>query len=112
MPLWQDYMHRRERWYHDRDANRVVRPVEWGLPYVLDHVNGDDPRHVLAQHSARVMQSSDEFYALPEISDYVLEGEELTWTSAIETPSAENNTAQARYFPVKEKNGRRSRKAV
>src|SRR5690349_6636558 len=112
MPLWQDYMHRRERWYHDRDANRVVRPFEWGLPYVLDHVNGDDPRHVLAQHSARVMQSSDEFYALPEISDYVLEGDELTWTSAIETPSAENNTARARYFPVKEKNGRRSRKAV
>ncbi|HKS09285.1 MAG TPA: hypothetical protein VJS13_07015 [Pyrinomonadaceae bacterium] len=112
MPLWQNYIYRRERAYHQRDNNRVVRPFEWGLPYVLDHVNGDDPRHVLAQHAARVMQNSDAFYALPEISDYRLEGDKLTWTSAVETPSIENNTARARYFPVQPKNGKRSRKAV
>ena len=112
MPLWQNYIYRRERAYHQRDNNRVVRPFEWGLPYVLDHVNGDDPRHVLAQHAARVMQDSDAFYALPEISDYRLEGDRLTWTSAVETPSIENNTARARYFPVQPKNGKRSRKAV
>lgn len=112
MPLWQNYIYRRERWYHQRDNNRLVRPFEWGLPYVLDHVNGDDPRHVLAQHAARVIQDSDQFYALPEISDYRLEGDRLSWTSAVETPSIENNTARARYFPVQPKNGKRSRKAV
>jgi len=112
MPLWRNYMYRRERAYHQRDNNRVVRPFEWGLPYVLDHVNGDDPRHALAQHAARVMQDSDAFYALPEISDYRLEGDQLTWTSAVETPSIENNTARARYFPVQPKNRKRSRKAV
>ncbi|HEX5883743.1 MAG TPA: hypothetical protein VFY67_04295 [Pyrinomonadaceae bacterium] len=112
MPLWKNYIYRRERAYHQRDNNRVVRPFEWGLPFVLDHVNGDDPRHVLAQHAARVMQDSDEFYALPEITDYRLDGDRLTWTSAVETPSIENNTARARYFPVQPKNGKRSRKAV
>ena len=112
MPLWQNYMYRRERRYHDRDNNRLVRPFEWGLPYVLDHVNGADPRHVLTQHTARVMEASDDFYALPEISDYRLEDDQLTWTSAIETPSRENNLARARYFPAPNKNGRRSRKAV
>jgi dienelactone hydrolase len=112
MSLWRNYMHRRERWYHQRDNNRLVRPFEWGLPYVLDHVNGDDPRHVLLQHAERVMGASEDFYALPEISDYRLEGDQLTWTSAIETPSVENNLAHARYFPVKDKNGVRSRKAV
>jgi hypothetical protein len=112
MPLWQDYMYRRERWYHDRDNNRLVRPFEWGLPYILDHVNGDDPRRVFTQHSERVMRASDEFYALPKISNYRLEGDQLTWTSAIKTPSPENNLARARYFPVKSKNGERSRKAV
>jgi dienelactone hydrolase len=112
MPLWQNYMHRRERWYHDRDNNRLVRPFEWGLQYVLDHVNGDDPRHVLGQHAARAMQASDEFYALPEIPDYRLAGDQLTWTSAIETPSPDNNIARARYFPAKSKSGKRSRKAV
>src|SRR5688500_10956291 len=112
MSLWRNHMHRRERWYHQRDNNRLVRPFEWGLPYVLAHVNGDDPRHVLAQHAERVMQSSDDFYALPDISDYRLEGDQLTWTSAVETPSVENNLAHARYFPVANKNGVRSRKAV
>src|SRR5215211_1490092 len=107
MPLWRNYMHRRERWYHNRDNNRLVRPFDWGLSYVLDHVNGDDPRAVLAQHATQAMQASDDFYTLPEISDYRLEGDQLTWTSAIETPSAENNTARARYFPVQPKNGQR-----
>jgi dienelactone hydrolase len=112
MSLWRNYMHRRERWYHQRDNNRLVRPFDWGLSYVLDHVNGDDPRHVLAQHAERVLQSSEDFYALPEISDYRLAGDQLTWTSAVETPASENNLAHARYFPVKQKNGERSRKAV
>jgi len=112
MPLWQNYMHRRERWYHDRDNNRLVRPFEWGLPYVLDHVNGDDPREVLGKHAASVMESSDDFYALPEIADYQLEGDHLTWTSAVHTPSLENNRAHARYFPVQHKNGKKPRNAV
>jgi len=112
MPLWRNYMHRRERWYHRRDNNRLVRPFDWGLSYILDHVNGDDPRHLLSQYAARAMHDSEEFYELPEISDYRLEGDQLTWTSAIETPSIENNLARARYFPVKLKNGKKPRKAV
>lgn len=112
MGLWKRYMYRRERWYHQRDNNRIVRPLEWGLEFVLDHVNGDDPRNVLKDYSARVMGSSAEFYALPEIHDYKLEGDQLTWTSAIETPSLENNTARARFFPAEPKRGRTPRNAV
>jgi dienelactone hydrolase len=112
MGLWKRYMHRRERWYHQRDNNRLVRPLEWGLEFVLDHVNGDDPRNVLRDHSARVMHSSAEFYALPEIHDYKLEGDQLTWTSAVQTPSRENNTARARFFPAEPKRGRTPRNAV
>ena len=105
MSFWQNYMYRRERWYHQRDNNRLVRPLDWGLSYIVDHVNGDDPRELFRQHTDRVMQSSDEFYALPEIADYRLAGDQLTWTSAIRTPSAENNVAHARFFPAKSKNG-------
>lgn len=94
-------MHQRERWYHQLDNNRLVRPFDWGLPYILDHVNGDDPRHLLQQHAARVMEASDDFYALPPINDFQLEGDQLTWTSAVHTPSSENNIARARYFPIK-----------
>src|ERR1044071_8656114 len=112
MGLWQNYMYRRERWYHQRDNNRRVLPFEWGLPHILDHVNGDDPRVVLQKHTERVMQSSDDFYALPDIGDYNLTGDQLTWTSAVETPSIENNRARGRFFPAKARNGQRSRKAV
>ena len=112
MALWKNYMHQRERWYHQRDNNRLVRPFDWGLEHILDHVNGDDPRDVLRQHTARVMNTSDDFYALPPINDYKLESDQLTWTSAIDTPSPENNTARGRFFPAPIKNGQRSRKAV
>jgi dienelactone hydrolase len=110
--FWQNYMHRRERWYHQRDNNRIVRPFEWGLPYIFDHVNGGDPRELLRDHTSHVMRASQDFYALPPVTDYHLEGDQLTWTSAVHTPSPENNTARARFFPAKIKNGKRSRKAV
>jgi dienelactone hydrolase len=112
MSLWKNYMHRRERWYHQRDNNRLVRPFDWGLPFVTDHVNGDNPRDVLRQHTERVMSASDSFYALPEITDYKLVADQLTWTSAVHTPSEVNNLARGRFFPAKTKNGKRPRNAV
>ncbi len=110
--MWAAWMHRRERRYYERDNNRTVRPFEWGLPFVTHHVNGEDQRDVLRQHSERVMKTSDEFYALREITDFHLDGKYLTWTSAIRTPSPENNVARARYFPAKPKRGARPRSAI
>jgi dienelactone hydrolase len=99
-------MHAREIWHSQRDNNRVVRPFEWGLSSILDHVNGDEPAAVLRAHTERVMRTSDDFYAVPTISDFRLEGEYLVWTSAVPTLSAENNIARARYFPTQPKRGR------
>src|ERR671920_414059 len=93
------YIRARERWHATRDTNRVVRPFEWGAEFVAEHLNGDDPREAV--------RSSEEFYALPTIKDYELRGERLTWTSAVRTPSAENNTARARLFEPQ-----RARRAV
>jgi dienelactone hydrolase len=105
-------MHGRERAHHERDNNRLVRPFDWGLSFVSDHVNGSDPRHVLRQYSEQAMAHSDDFYALAPISDFQLQGDQLTWTSAIHTPSAENNLARARYFPVRKNKERQPRAAV
>lgn len=112
MSIWKNYMHRRERWYHQRDDNRLVRPFDWGLEYILDQVNGHDPRLVVREFSQRMMESSQTFYELPEIRDYQLEGDQLTWTSVLETPSVENNLARARFFPATNKNNKPTRKAV
>ena len=112
MVFWKAFMHGRERAHHERDNNRLVRPFEWGLQFISDHVNGDDPRAVLRRHSKQAMAHSEEFYALPAISDFQLQGDQLTWTSAIHTAAAENNLARARYLPVKPKKARQPRSAV
>jgi hypothetical protein len=58
------------------------------------------------------MAASEQFYELPEISDYKLEGQILTWTSAVETPSRENNLARARLFTPGRERKNKPRAAV
>jgi dienelactone hydrolase len=91
-------MHARERRLATRDTNRTVRPFEWGAHFVAAHTNGDDPRALVTEYARRAVARSSEFYTLPHIEDFKLEGDTLTWTSATRTPSPENNTARARFF--------------
>jgi dienelactone hydrolase len=103
-------MRARERQHAERDTNRIVRPFEWGVSFIKEHVNGDDPRALFRQHTREVMERSEDFYALPPITDYCLAGDELTWTSAVRTPSPENNIVRARFFPAKMKGKDASRR--
>jgi hypothetical protein len=93
------YMHKRERYFAMLTDDRVVRPFEWGTEFIRDHPNGDDPRKLFREYSKKVLANSEDFFFSPKIPDHRLEGDQLTWTSAIETPSAENNTAYATFFP-------------
>jgi dienelactone hydrolase len=92
-------MHARERRLATRDTNRRLRPFEWGAEFVAEHANGGDPRRVVREFARRAVERSHEFYSLPDITDFKLAGDLLTWTSAVRTPSPENNTARARFFP-------------
>ena len=107
-------MHAQERRYARRNDNRVVRPFAWGAEFVSDHPNGDDPARVVSDYARRAVERSDEFYALPEITDYKLTDGVLTWTSVVTTPSVENNTARAHFFPELTVTGKRNdtRRAV
>jgi dienelactone hydrolase len=105
-------MRAREIAHTKRDNNRVVRPFAWGLEFIRDHVNGADPRTVFREHTAQAMARSEEFYALPEINDWQLKGDQLTWTSTVKTPSAENNIARARLFPARRERKRKPRAVV
>ena len=93
------YMHKRERYFAMLNDNRVIRPFEWGTEFITDTPNGDDPRELFAEYSKATLADSEEFFFNPHASDFALDGDQLTWTSGIETPSAENNTAFATYFP-------------
>jgi hypothetical protein len=113
-------MHKRERHFAMLNDNRVVRPFEWGAEFIAEHVNGDDPRKLFAEHTRRVLADSDEYFAAPQRLEYRLqtgsgrvngeahlspEPQMLSWPSSVRTPSGENNTAYATYFPH-ETNGR------
>ena len=105
-------MHARERRHAQRDTNRIVRPFEWGAAFIKSQVNGDDPRELFRKYSQDMLRSSDEFYAPPEIKDYTLTGDQLTWTSAVSTASQENNVVHARFFPAAAAKDQQRRQAV
>jgi hypothetical protein len=96
------WMHNRERAHWMRDDNRIVHPFDWGTEFVVPNANGDDPRKVFSEYSKNAVTNSDEFFFSPEISNFRSEisniGQQLTWTSGIETPSQENNIVHAHYF--------------
>ncbi|MGQ0541733.1 MAG: alpha/beta hydrolase family protein [Blastocatellia bacterium] len=103
------YMHKREQYFAMLNDNRVVRPFEWGTEFVIENPNGDDTRKIFSEFSKDAIANSDQFFSSQAITNYQLSiinhpsensgANQLTWTSSIETPSAENNTAYATYFP-------------
>jgi hypothetical protein len=116
--MFKRYMHKRERYFALLGDNRVVHPFGWGVEFIKENPNGDDPRQLFREYSKKTVADSNEFFHLPEISDYKLSSEfrlqaasdkskstlkrelkTLTWTSTIKTPSIENNTAYAAFFP-------------
>src|SRR5438132_12607722 len=107
-------MRAREIAHTKRDDNRVVRPFAWGAEFIREHANGDDPHIVFGDHTERVMARSEDFYPLPEVSDWQLAGDRLAWTSAIKTPASENKTGRARLVttPPERKNNPRAAAVV
>jgi pimeloyl-ACP methyl ester carboxylesterase len=107
------YMHRRERYYAMLDDNRIERPFEWGVEFVTDTPNGEDPREFFTRFSEQTIARSDAFFFSPEIIDYEASSDgqtstlDLRWTSAVRTPSVENNTVYAKFFPF-EKNRKKA----
>lgn len=107
--MFKRYMHKRERYFAMLNDNRIVHPFGWGAEFIKENPNGEDPRKLFSEYSRKMVANSDEFYHLPEISDYEVQSSkskvqssqtrDVTWTSAIETPSVENNTAYAKFFP-------------
>jgi hypothetical protein len=99
------------RWEHrlaSASTDRVVRPFDWGLDWLTDaHLPHGEPSSVLQEWGERTVQQSDAFYAVAPADDATLAGNRLTFSSAVETPHAENNTVVARFFPDGSARGKR-----
>jgi dienelactone hydrolase len=87
---------------------RVVRPFDWGLEWI-DGLEGTDADVVerLSAWASQAVANSESFFALAPCSDYTLEGDLLSFPSAVTTPHPENNIVRARYFPDDSDRGRR-----
>ncbi|HSL22503.1 MAG TPA: alpha/beta hydrolase family protein [Vicinamibacterales bacterium] len=83
-------------------TDRVVRPFEWGLEWLDEQAGAPEapPAAVVDAWASTVMRDSDAFYHVTPADAYVLDGERLTFPSALVTPHAENNVVHARVFPA------------
>jgi dienelactone hydrolase len=127
--LYRNWMEAWETRLTNRDNNRVVRPLEWGLEWAKHWpgMNGfltrsSDPGALVCELNRRILAQSDQFFSYTTPTDFRLEhaitaadkcvvkaanrSGSLRFTSAVRTPYPENNTVQARWFPA------RSRRAV
>ena len=95
--------HNWERRLASAENNRVVRPFDWGLDWIdgFEAASGIDAASSLRSWAARAVESSDAFFALDPLpaGAFRLDGDRLTFPSAVATPHAPNNTVHARYFP-------------
>jgi dienelactone hydrolase len=113
----QWYARRIDSWeYHlaTRSTDRVVRPFDWGAEWMAKWPfasNAADTESKLRELNQLAIARSPEFFAYEAPRDFRREGDMVRFTSAVETPSEENNTVQARYFPAKPR-WKRGRKAV
>jgi len=92
-----------DRWENElasHDTNRVVRPFEWGEEWLLGQLANGDARQRLASHLDRAVADSDTFYSYRQPSDFRLNANHLTFTSALRSPYQENNTVHGQYFPL------------
>ena len=88
--------------------NRTVRPFEWGVDWIPEVTpNGRPYAAELVDWADATTVASDEFYTPPAATTYWLEGDRLSFESALVTPHPENNTVVCRYFPDRSVRGRR-----
>jgi len=93
--------HRWERRLASAATDRVVRPFEWGADWIpgLDRYVGDVEEQRLSAWAADAVANSETFFRLDPCDDYTLNGDRLSFPSAVCTPHLSNNTVRARWFP-------------
>ncbi|MFN9300096.1 MAG: RcgR family putative quorum lactone hydrolase [Acidobacteriota bacterium] len=102
-----------------RSTDRVVRPFEWGMEWVGDlelpglrPFDGGDEAAWLAEANQAIIRNGELYFQHRTPKDFTLDGEWLRFTSPLETPYAENNLVEARWFPMPEDKQNRRKRAV
>lgn len=102
------FFHEWERRLVAVTTDRVVRPFEWGIDWLPGADRTASPVNAFRAWAAGATADSERFYAAPRTDDFTLDGQHLSFPSAIRTPHPENDTVRARYFPAaRQAHGRR-----
>jgi dienelactone hydrolase len=109
--------HAWERRLHSASKDRIVRPFEWGLDWIEPNGHAPDTpaEGILLDWAVHAVANSERFFETRPASDYTFapaaDGTTglLSFSSALATPHAENNTVRARYFrSARHEKGRRA----
>lgn len=88
-------------------TDRVVRGFEWGVDWLeSDATMADSQGEAVDAWSAGVMGDTDRFFDTPPTDNYRLDGDALSFPSALVTPHADNNTVHARFHPSADRHTR------
>lgn len=98
--LYRQWIDRWENKLASRDTNRVARPFEWGEEWLLNQPANGDARRQLIEHLDRAVADSDAFYSYQTPRDFRLDGNHLTFSSAVHSRYPENNTVHGQFFPA------------
>ena len=114
----QSLVHYYQKWIEFREESLRIRrtrasfePFAWGVDWTFnwpfdssDKFQNEETRlRALARKAA---EASDRFFAHQTPTDFRFQGNELRFTSAVQTRYWENNTAFARWYPAREKSDR------
>jgi len=95
-----------ERRLASKDTNRVVRPFEWGLPWIGGDPRKPDPATYVKEYVRKAIACSEDFFSAPPPHDYRLHDNLLTFTSPLPSPHPENNVVHVDLFPSPRDRGR------
>lgn len=101
-----------ERRHWAAETRRRRYPFAWGIELVGGDTGRDDPRAFLRRYADQALAASDRFFSTGAADSYQLEGDRLTFPSALASPFPENNLVTARWFPATARREGRPRRAV
>ncbi len=103
--------HAWERRLASVDTNRVRRPFDWGLEWLGADPAADAPT-VVSAWAGEALSQSDRFFDHSPAPRFEVDGDELRFASAIETPHPTNNLVRVRLFPARPSKRAAAKRAV
>lgn len=99
MSFYSRWMLAWEEELNSRVTTRKTRPFGWGVEYLHHPLPAGGEKERLFRYADWALENSEDFYAIPAVPEFSLEGDRLTFPSAVAGEHRENNLVHGRYYP-------------